>query len=547
MRRFWLIVVAALLGRASTCLADPRPNILYIMADDHAAHAISAYGSKINRTPNIDRIAKEGMRFDLCLVTNSICTPSRAAILTGKYAHINGVPVFNRFDGSQPTVAKYLQQAGYRTGMIGKWHLGSEPTGFDEWKILPGQGVYFDPLFITAAGRRKYAGYCTDLITDFAVDFLKNRPADKPFFLMCHHKAPHRPWQPDAKHARLFADVQVPEPPTFDDDYATRSDAAREATMRIDRDLQPSDYKEKPPAGLSPAELKKWKYQRYMRDYLACVASVDDNVGRLLNYLDQSGLAGNTIVIYTSDQGFFLGDHNWFDKRFIYEESLKMPFLVRWPGVVKPGTGNDRMILNVDFAPMLLDAVGLAVPADMQGRSFLPLLRGERPPDWRRSMYYRYYHYPQDHRVQPHYGVRTERYKLIFFNKINQWELFDLQQDPHELKNLYADPTYAEIVKSLKEEMFRLKKELKDENQFENELPKAGVHGKPNPPTTVLQATVVVRTEDLQTRSASEWGQAADAAPLLPWPTRNAALERNQERQHIWERERKPVTTGKTS
>ncbi len=302
--RTWLstlVSTVALLGIASAGHADPRPNILYIMADDHAAHAISAYGRAMNTTPNIDRIARAGMRFDLCLVTNSICTPSRASILTGKYSHMNGVPVFNRFDGGQPTLAKYLQRAGYYTGMIGKWHLGSDPTGFDVWTILPGQGVYFDPVFITPAGRTKHAGYCTDLITDFSLDFLKHRPAGKPFFLMCHHKAPHRPWQPDAAHAKLFKNVQIPEPPTFNDDYATRSDAAREATMRIDRDLQPSDYKQKPPAGLSAVELKKWKYQRFMQDYLACVASVDDGVGRLLDYLDQSGLADNTIVIYTSD------------------------------------------------------------------------------------------------------------------------------------------------------------------------------------------------------------------------------------------------------
>jgi arylsulfatase A-like enzyme len=455
--------------------AAERPNILYIMADDHAAHAISSYGSRINKTPQIDRIAREGMRFTRCLVTNSICTPSRAAILTGKYAHINGVPVFNRFDGSQPTLAKYLQAAGYHTGMIGKWHLGSDPTGFDVWNILPGQGVYHDPVFITRDGRKKHTGYVTDLITDFTLEFLKDRPKDKPFFLMCHHKAPHRPWQPDDKHAKKWENVEVPEPETFNDDYATRSDAAREATMRIDRDLNKTDLKRDPPRGLSEAELKKWKYQRYMRDYLACVESVDNNVGRLLDYLDKNGLVDNTIVIYTSDQGFFLGDHDWFDKRFMYEESLTMPFLVRWPGKVKPASVSDGMILNVDFAPALMDCAGLKVPDDMQGKSFLPLLRGERPKDWRTSMYYRYYHYPQDHRVQPHYGVRTERYKLIYFNKIDQWELFDLQKDPHELKNLYAEAAHAETVKTLKAELYRLKKELKDENQFENELPKEGV------------------------------------------------------------------------
>ena len=343
---------------------SPRaPNFLYIMADDHAAQAISAYGSKLNKTPNIDRIAKDGMRFTNCFVTNSICTPSRATILTGKYSHINGVPVFNRFDGSQPTVAKHLQKAGYHTGMIGKWHLGSDPTGFDYWNILPGQGLYHDPVLIEMGSRKKHTGYVTDLITDFSLDFLQKRPRDKPFFLMCHHKAPHRPWQPDVKHAKLFENVEVPEPPTFNDDYATRSDAARESTMRIDRDLQPSDYKLKPPEGLTGVELKKWKYQRYMRDYLACVASIDDNVGRLLDYLAKNGLAENTIVVYTSDQGFFLGEHNWFDKRFMYEESLRMPFLIRWPARIKSGAVNERMILNVDFAPTFLAAAGLAVPA----------------------------------------------------------------------------------------------------------------------------------------------------------------------------------------
>ncbi len=448
-----------------------RPNILYIMADDHAAHAISAYGSKVNQTPQIDRLAREGMRFDNCFVTNSICTPSRACILTGKYSHINGVPVFNRFDGSQPTLAKHLQAAGYHTGMIGKWHLGSDPTGFDYWNILPGQGLYHDPMFIEMGKRKKHTGYVTDLITDFSLDFIERRPKDQPFFLMCHHKAPHRTWQPDEKHARMFADAKIPEPVTFNDDYSTRCDAAREATMRIDRDLQPFDYKKTPPPGLSDAALKQWKYQRYMQDYLACIASVDDNVGRLLDYLDKTGLAKNTIVIYTSDQGFFLGDHNWFDKRFMYEESLRMPFLVRWPARIKR-LGQPGMILNVDFAPTLLAAAGREVPADMQGRSFVSLLEGCTPADWRTSMYYRYYHYPQHHRVQPHYGVRTDRYKLIYFNKLDQWELYDLESDPHELKNVYSDPARAGTVKRLKAELYRLKKELKDENQFENNVPK---------------------------------------------------------------------------
>jgi arylsulfatase A-like enzyme len=474
-KSFWAAVLLVELA-SNAPAAGERPNILYVMADDHAAHAISAYGSRVNRTPNIDRVAAGGMRFDSCFVTNSICTPSRAAILTGKYSHINGVPVFNRFDGRQPTLAKYLQAAGYHTGMIGKWHLGGEPTGFDRWTILPGQGVYRDPVFIHQGGKReKHKGYCTDIITDMALSFLEDRPRDRPFFLMCHHKAPHRPWQPDAKYVKKWEGVQVPEPPTLHDDYATRSDAAREATMRVDRDLTPADLKQPPPKGLSAEELAKWKYQRYMRDYLACVDSVDDGVGQLLDYLEKNGLAQNTIVVYTSDQGFFLGDHDWFDKRFMYEESLRMPLLVRWPAGVKPGAVCDKMVLNVDFAPTLLEAAGLKPAADIQGRSFVPLLRGETPPDWRTAMYYRYYDYPGAHRVQPHYGVRTDRYKLIYFNKIDQWELFDLKKDPRELKSVYADPAYADAVRDLKAELDKLKKELKDEGQFEKELPRGGV------------------------------------------------------------------------
>ena len=475
--------------------APQRPNILYIMADDHAAHAISAYGSKVNRTPNIDRLAKEGMRFNNCFAVNSICTPSRACILTGKYSHINGVTVFNRFDGSQPTLAKYLQAAGYHTGMIGKWHLFSDPTGFDYWNILPGQGVYVNPDFIEMGTRKKINGYVTDIIADLSIEFLKNRPKDKPFFLMCHHKAPHREWTPDAKHAKQFEDVEIAEPTTFNDGYTGRAAAAKEATMTIDRHLTRSDLKVAPPPDLKGPELaewrrtvdaemevtikgkkqqltgealKKWKYQKYMRDYLGCVASVDDNVGRLLDYLAQSGLAQNTIVIYTSDQGFFLGDHNWYDKRFMYEESIRMPFLVRYPGSIKPKSVSDAMVLNVDFAPTLLDYAGLRVPADMQGHSFKPILAGQTPKDWRTAWYYRYYHYPGDHQVQPHYGVRTDRYKLIYFNRLDQWELYDLKKDPDELKNVYADPACADTVKTLKAEMSRLRKELDDHDQLQD-------------------------------------------------------------------------------
>ncbi len=486
-----------------------RPNILYIMSDDHAAHAISAYGSRVNQTPNLDRLAREGIRFDRVFAVNSICTPSRAAILTGKYSHINGVPVFNRFDGSQPTVAKYLQAAGYHTGMIGKWHLGSDPTGFDSWSILPGQGVYFNPTFLTPDGRTNFPGYVTDVITDLSIEFLKNRPKDKPFFLMCQHKAPHRSWEPDAKNKALFANKELPEPSTLQDDYAGRTDALHENRQRVFDDLSRRDLKLEPPASLKggernkwlavkPAEveielngekkilagdeLKKWKYQRYMQDYLACVQSVDDNVGRLLDFLDQTGLSTNTIVIYTSDQGFFLGDHGLFDKRFMYEESIRMPFLVRWPGVVKPATTETAMAINVDFAPTFMEIAGLPVPADMQGRSLVPLLTGKRPTDWRTSWYYRYYHDPGDHNTRAHYGVRTETHKLIYFHKKDQWELYDLLHDPAELHNLYNDPAQVGTVAKLKTELYRLKKELRDNDQFALEQPAQGVDANPGGP-----------------------------------------------------------------
>jgi arylsulfatase A-like enzyme len=481
-----------------------RPNIIFIMSDDHAAHAISAYGSVINQTPNLDRLAKEGMRFDRCFAVNSICTPSRATILTGKYSHLNGVPVFNRFDGSQATAAKYLQAEGYYTGMIGKWHLGSDPTGFDKWIVLPGQGIYFDPAFLVPEGSKVIPGYATDVITDFAIDFLKTRPEDKPFFLMCHHKAPHRPWDPDERHRAMFAAKTIPEPATLRDNYATRTDALHENRQRVFDDMTRRDLKLEPPADLkgparnewlgakpievqvvlegrkkilSGEELNKWKYQRYMQDYLACIQSVDDNVGRLLDWLDASGLRENTIVIYTSDQGFFLGDHGLYDKRFMYEPSIKMPFLVRWPGVVKPGSVQDALAINPDFAPTFMAAAGLRVPEDMQGRSLVPLLKGERPADWRTSMYYRYYHDPGHHNTRAHYGVRTDTHKLIYYSKKEQWELFDLRNDPDELHNTYNDPAQQPLIAKLKAELYRLKKSLKDDDQFSDTLPPDGVDG----------------------------------------------------------------------
>ena len=460
------------------------PNILFIMSDDHAAHAISAYGSAINRTPHLDRIAREGMRLDACLCTNSICAPSRATILTGTYSHVNGVLTlregldYRRRD--LPNVAGLLQEAGYQTALVGKWHLGHQPEnhpqGFDFWRVLPGQGAYHDPEFFempdTPGGevtRRAYPGYATDLITDFALDWLEGRDPQRPFCLMLHHKAPHRPWEPDAAHAALYEDVEVPYPETFEDDYATRAQAAHVAHMRMEH-LNERDTKGPPPEGLSLPQVRRWKYQRYIRDYLKCIASIDDNVGRVLAYLDQAGLSQDTVLIYTSDQGFFLGDHGWFDKRFFYEESLRMPFLVRYPAEIAPGSAEGRIVLNTDFAPLFLDYAGAAVPEAMQGRSFRPLLRGEPPADWRSSMYYRYFmHLDSAHNTYAHYGLRTERYKLIYYYEPEpgpqEWELFDLQADPRELRNVYADPAYADVVRRLKAELARRRAEVGDTDQ----------------------------------------------------------------------------------
>ena len=362
-----------------------QPNIIFIMSDDHAAHAMSCYGSRINETPHIDRIANEGLRFDNCFCTNSICTPSRAVILTGTYNHINKVTTLDtHMDNRLQTYPKLLQQVGYQTAIVGKWHLGQgpehEPTGFDFWRVLPGQGDYHDPLFIDAAGKRPYEGYVTDLITDFALDWLGQRDEERPFCLMVHHKAPHRHWEPDEKHAHMYDDIDIPEPQTFNDDYTNRASAAEAATMRIERDLIAEDLKQPVPEGLTPAEEKSWKYQRYIKDYLRVVASVDDNVGRLLDYLDSEGLTDDTLIIYTSDQGFFLGDHGWYDKRFMYEESLRMPLIMRYPREIEPGTNNQDMILNLDFAPLFLDLAGIEQPAEFQGR-ILPINVAGRNPD----------------------------------------------------------------------------------------------------------------------------------------------------------------------
>ena len=503
MRRHFLFAAAlAALSISTASAQDQRPNILFIMADDHGYQAISAYGSKVNQTPNIDRLAKEGMRFDRCFVTNSICGPSRAVILTGKYSHLNGFPDNSGsawFNGAQQTAPKLLQAAGYNTAVIGKWHLNSDPTGFDYWHILQGQGPYYNPAMKTPDGIVRHEGYTTEIITDVTLDWLANqRDKSRPFFLMYQHKAPHRNWQPGPKYLDMYKDETIPEPATLFDDYSGRASPARANQMSIANHLTDEDLKLVPPKGLTPQQLEtftqaykaenqalresslaseqrvKWNYQRYVKDYLRCVAAVDDNVGRVLDYLDESGLAKNTVVIYTSDQGWYLGEHGWYDKRWMYEESFRTPLIVRWPGKVKPGSVNTDLVMNLDFAQTFLDIAGIEQPADMQGRSLVPVLEGKTPDDWRKSVYYHYYEFPQPHHVHPHLGIRTERYKLIHFYSIDEWELFDLENDPHELKSIYEEPENAELVKDLKAQLESLKEHYQDDGtvvKFERPQP----------------------------------------------------------------------------
>ncbi|HZN34407.1 MAG TPA: sulfatase [Pirellulaceae bacterium] len=491
---------AVFLAACLPLAAADRSNILFIMSDDHAYQAISAYGSNRNQTPNIDRLAKEGMRFDRAFVTNSICGPSRAVIMTGKYSHLNGFPDnaarawFNR---AQQTAPKLLQAAGYNTAVVGKWHLNSDPAGFDDWHILIGQGPYYNPRMKTPTGFVNHEGYTTDIITDVALDWLKNkRDKTKPFFLMYQHKAPHRNWQPAPRHLDKYKDVKIPEPETLFDDYSGREKPAAENQMSVAKHLTPDDLKLSTPGGLNaeqaalftkayqkendelkaalltPKQQTQWNYQRFVKDYLRCVDAVDESVGRVLDYLDESGLAQNTVVFYTSDQGWYLGEHGWYDKRWMYEESFRTPLLVRWPGKTKAGSTTSQMVMNLDLAETFLDIAGLKVADDMQGRSIVPILAGEQPADWRKSVYYHYYEFPQPHHVHPHTGVRTERYKLIHFYTIDAWELFDLEKDPHELKSVYRDPTYAGILTDMKAELTRLMAHYKDDGttvaQFDN-------------------------------------------------------------------------------
>ena len=488
---------AALMAPRALC-AEPlaisrrRPNILFIMSDDHAAPAISCYGSwlsKTARTPNIDRIATAGMRMTNCFVTNSICTPSRASIWTGKYSHANGVYKFTALDQSQPTLPKLMRKAGYHTGFVGKYHLHSNPVGFDYWSVLPGQGRYHNPRFIEMGDEsptgwvRKgkattYKGHSSDVIGDKALNYLKRiRPKDKPFFFMCHFKAPHDPWDCAKRFEKLYADVEVPEPTTLHDDYATRSDALKTSLQYIgSRWGNHTNYTRQTRHITDKALRRKAQYQLYIKSYLRCVAGIEHNVGRVLDYLDESGLAEHTIVIYTSDQGFFLGEHGLYDKRFMYEEALRMPFLIRWPGKIKGGTVNEDILLNVDFAPTLLEAAGAKAHPGMQGRSFLAALGGKTPADWRTSMYYRYYF--SHFKTEPHYGVRTKKHKLIHFHRIEQWELFDLAKDPTEIRNVYGKGEYAGIVKDLKAELKRLQAELKDDPNDVGSKPRTGFERK---------------------------------------------------------------------
>lgn len=468
----------------------PRPNIVFVMSDDHAAHAISAYGSRVNSTPHLDRIAQEGTRMDAVFCTNSICSPSRASILTGTYSHINGVSsIWTEMDYRVPTFVDCLHDAGYRTALFGKWHLGehgaSRPRGFDEWKIFPGQGDYVDPEMIDESGSSTVEGYATDIVTDLAIDWLDEQADDgQPFCMMVHHKAPHRPWVPDEKHAHLYADGSIPEPETFFDDLESRSQAVRGVHMTIADDMGADDLKSEVPEHLRGEENRearmRWKYQIYMRDYLQCIQSIDDNVGRLLDHLDEKGLRENTVVVYTSDQGFFLGDHGWFDKRLMFDQSLQMPMLIRWPAEIEAGSRCEAIITNVDFAATFLDMCGLdaaeALPTS-QGRSFRPLLRGEQIEDWPDAAYYRYWEHDDPiHHAPAHYGIRTKDHKLIHYYGAglgvpgasqrvfpSEWELYDLAADPTEVNNVADDPAYASARAELEQKLAEYQAHYSDE------------------------------------------------------------------------------------
>jgi N-acetylglucosamine-6-sulfatase len=508
MRALSLLLLSLLASPAAE-----QPNILFIFSDDHALQAISAYGGRfkdIAPTPNIDRLAKQGTVFDRSYCANSICGPSRACVLTGKHSHINGFIDNNnsRFNGAQPTFPKYLAKAGYETAIIGKWHLVSQPTGFDYWEILPDQGNYYNPDFIQMDGSTKrFDGYVSDIITEKSLEWLKNRKdKNKPFVLMAQHKAPHRNWSPAERHYKLFDGMTMPEPDTLFDDYANRSGALKKQTMSLEKDFwwghdlllhgEPTDprfrkgmangeYKRMNSAQkaafdqaygaenqkliddlaagkISDQDVTRWKYQRYIKNYFRCIRAVDESVGQLLDYLDESGLAKNTIVIYSSDQGFYLGEHGWYDKRWMFEESLAMPFLIRWPGVVEPGVRSKALIQNIDYAPTFLEAAGVEVPENIQGRSLLPVLKnkGVAPADWRKAIYY-FYSGEATHHVAAHDGVRSDRYKLFYLPRTDEWQLFDLEKDPQEMNSLHDDPAYAPVLADMKKTYQELRAQYK--------------------------------------------------------------------------------------
>ena len=475
-------------GLTACCCEEERPNIIFIMTDDHTTQAMSCYGSRLIETPNMDRLANEGIRFDNCYATNALSGPSRACILTGKFSHANGfTDNASHFDGSQQTFPKLLQKAGYKTGVVGKWHLISEPQGFDHWSIITGQeeqGDYYSPEFNENGKDIKEEGYVTDVITDKAIEFIDS--AEGPYCLMYHQKAPHRNWMPAPRHLGIFNDTVFPEPETLFDDYQGRGTAAREQDMSIANTLQndwdlklltrdeilaggnrlynvytrmPEEVQHKWDSVYAPRiaefrsgklkgeELVRWKYQQYMKDYLATLMSVDEGIGRLLDHLEKKGQLDNTIIVYTSDQGFFLGEHGWFDKRFMYEECQRMPLLVRYPKAIKAGSVSSAIAMNIDFGPTFLDYAGVEVPSDMHGRSLRQVLEneGNAPKGWRQAAYYHYYEYPAEHSVKRHYGIRTSDCKLIhFYNDVDEWEMYDMKADPQEMKNVYDDPAYAQ-------------------------------------------------------------------------------------------------------
>jgi len=507
-RIFYAILPFILLIIIVSCSSPKQqsmhPNILFIMSDDHAYQAISAYGYGLNKTPNIDRIANEGAIFTRACVTNSICAPSRAVMLTGKHSFINGkVDNLMPFDWNQPNFPKILQANGYQTAMIGKIHLDGIPQGFDFSMVLEGQGQYYNPDFFINGEKVRKEGYCTEIITETMLDWLKNkRDPNKPFCALFHQKAPHRNWLPAPKYLNLYDDTTFTPPANYFDTYEGRGRAAHEQEMKIDGDaMWGHDFKlivdpngdstnfvpdlkrmnEKQRADWMAAyesenqqflaempegkELALWKYNRYIKDYLRCIQSVDDGVGEVLDYLEKAGLAENTIVVYTSDQGFYLGEHGWFDKRFMYEESFRTPLLVRYPKEIKPGTKIDKLVQNLDFAATFLDYAGISIPQDMQGESFRKLVSGESG-EWRDAVYYTYYEFPAVHMVKRHYGVATERYKLMhFYYDIDEWEMYDLQTDPSEMKNIYNDPAYADVQKILHEKLGELRAKYGDSDE----------------------------------------------------------------------------------